>query len=137
MTNSSLTSVYDIPELDRYYADCVIGGPGAFMIPVNDWSQFPEAVRRKLELELAGPTPPLWATEEAASPPALLTQGNAVSGQRLVAVSGGVRRKLELELAGPTPPLSAAKEAASPPRRCDCLIGEKLWGGRFDTWDNQ
>ena len=45
---------FDLADLDAYYRDCVIGGPGAFMIPVNDWSQFPEAVRRKLVLELAG-----------------------------------------------------------------------------------
>ena len=36
-------SAYDVDDLDRYYTDCVIGGPGAFMVPVNDWSQFPEA----------------------------------------------------------------------------------------------
>ncbi len=42
-----------IPNLDAYYENCVIGGPGAFMIPVNDWEQFPEAVRRKLVMELA------------------------------------------------------------------------------------
>jgi hypothetical protein len=54
MTDGGLTSAFDIPDLDRYYADCVIGGPGAFVIPVNDWSQFPEAIRRKLVLELAG-----------------------------------------------------------------------------------
>jgi hypothetical protein len=54
MTDRGLTNVYGIADLDRYYADCVIGGPGAFMVPVNDWSQFPEAVRRKLVLELAG-----------------------------------------------------------------------------------
>ena len=53
MTNGGLTSAYDVEDLDQYYADCVIGGPGAFMIPVNDWSQFPEAIRRKLVLELA------------------------------------------------------------------------------------
>ena len=46
---------YDVKDLDLYYTNCVIGGPGAFMIPVNDWAQFPEAVRRKLVLELAGP----------------------------------------------------------------------------------
>jgi hypothetical protein len=46
-----------IPNLDRYYETCVIGGPGAFMIPVNDWAQFPEAVRRKLVMELAGGWP--------------------------------------------------------------------------------
>lgn len=57
MTNGGMVSAYDVEDLDRYYADCVIGGPGAFMVPVNDWSQFPEAVRRKLVLELAGTTP--------------------------------------------------------------------------------
>jgi hypothetical protein len=57
MTNGGFTSVYDVKDLDRYYTDCVIGGPGAFMIPVNDWSQFPEAIRRKLVLELADNRP--------------------------------------------------------------------------------
>lgn len=65
MTNGGLVSAYDVEDLDRYYADCVIGGPGAFMIPVNDWSQFPEAVRRKLVLELAGPAAPQPLADEA------------------------------------------------------------------------
>jgi hypothetical protein len=55
MTDGGLTTAFDVPDLDIYYQECVIGGPGSFMIPVNDWSQFPEAVRRKLVLELAGP----------------------------------------------------------------------------------
>lgn len=46
-----------IANLDAYYAACVTGGAGAFVIPVNDWSQFPEAIRRKLILELAGTWP--------------------------------------------------------------------------------
>jgi hypothetical protein len=54
MTNGGMPSVFDIDHLDVYYANCVIGGSGAFMVPVNDWSQFPEAIRRKLVLELAG-----------------------------------------------------------------------------------
>lgn len=54
MTSGRMRSVFDINDLDVYYANCVIGGPGSFMIPVNDWSQFAEAVRRKLVLELAG-----------------------------------------------------------------------------------
>ncbi len=53
-TGRGFAGRYDLADLDAYYRDCVIGGPGAFMIPVNDWSQFPEAVRRKLVLELAG-----------------------------------------------------------------------------------
>jgi hypothetical protein len=47
----------DIGRLDWYYEDCVIGGPGAFVIPVRDRSQFVEATRNKLVLEVAGRTP--------------------------------------------------------------------------------
>ncbi|WEX11873.1 DUF1194 domain-containing protein [Chelativorans sp. AA-79] len=57
MTNEGFTSSYDVSDLDDYYTNCVIGGLGAFMIPVNDWSQFPEAIRRKLVIELAGRAP--------------------------------------------------------------------------------
>lgn len=53
MTGGGFGSAFDIPRLDLYYADCVIGGPGSFVVPVNGWEQFPEAVRRKLVLELA------------------------------------------------------------------------------------
>ena len=79
MTRSGVTSVYDVNDLDRYYSDCVIGGPGAFMIPVNDWTQFPEAIRRKLVLELAGPASPQWAAEEAAHPPVVPVQDKPAS----------------------------------------------------------
>jgi hypothetical protein len=73
MTNSGLASAYDVENLDLYYQDCVIGGPGAFMIPVNAWSQFPEAVRRKLVLELAGGSSER-TRDEAAHPPVRLAQ---------------------------------------------------------------
>jgi Protein of unknown function (DUF1194) len=71
MTSGGTPSMFDIDHLDLYYTNCVIGGPGAFMIPVNDWSQFPEAVRRKLVLELAGTTgegimPVVMAADEGA-----------------------------------------------------------------------
>jgi hypothetical protein len=54
MTDGGMISSFDVADLDRYYNDCVIGGPGSFMIPVNAWEQFPEAIRRKLVLEIAG-----------------------------------------------------------------------------------
>lgn len=54
MTEDS-TSRWGIDDLDVYYWECVIGGPGAFVIPVLDWDDFPMAVRRKLVLELVGP----------------------------------------------------------------------------------
>jgi len=43
-----------IDDLDRYYQLCVIGGPGAFVMPVTGWEDFAEAVTRKLVLEIAG-----------------------------------------------------------------------------------
>src|SRR5262249_34297989 len=48
----------DIEHLDVYYEDCVIGGPGAFVIPIRLREQFKEATRTKLVLEIAGRTPP-------------------------------------------------------------------------------
>lgn len=40
--------------LDIYYRESVIGGPGAFMIPAEDFDDFGQAVRRKLIREIAG-----------------------------------------------------------------------------------
>jgi hypothetical protein len=54
MVNASYFSGYSIPNLDVYYEDCVIGGPGAFIITVSSMERFAEAVRRKLVLEIAG-----------------------------------------------------------------------------------
>jgi hypothetical protein len=50
-------STLDIDQLDIYYEDCVIGGPGAFVIPIRERDQFKEAIRTKLVLEIAGRTP--------------------------------------------------------------------------------
>ena len=47
-------SAYGIPNLDTYYEDCVIGGPGAFMVAITDPADFEAAIRRKLVMEIAG-----------------------------------------------------------------------------------
>jgi hypothetical protein len=47
----------DIDNLDVYYEDCVIGGPGAFVIPIREREKFIEATRTKLVLEIAGRQP--------------------------------------------------------------------------------
>jgi Protein of unknown function (DUF1194) len=47
----------DVENLDVYYEDCVIGGPGAFVIPIRERDQFKEATRTKLVLEIAGRSP--------------------------------------------------------------------------------
>jgi hypothetical protein len=43
----------DIEDLDIYYEDCVIGGPGAFVIAIRRRDQFREATRTKLVQEIA------------------------------------------------------------------------------------
>ncbi|WP_062211417.1 DUF1194 domain-containing protein [Aureimonas sp. AU12] len=84
-TGGEVGSWGSIADLDRYYADCVIGGPGAFMIPVNEWAQFPEAVRRKLVLELAG----LWPKRAPVGQPpvallaATATRADCLAGERM------------------------------------------------------
>ncbi len=44
----------DIDNLDVYYEDCVIGGPGSFVIPIKEREKFTEAIRHKLVQEVAG-----------------------------------------------------------------------------------
>ena len=41
-------------DLAEYYSECVIGGPGSFMLPVKRMEEFAEAVRQKLIREVAG-----------------------------------------------------------------------------------
>jgi hypothetical protein len=48
------TGFGDMEHLDRYYRDCVIGGPGAFLVPVRDRAQFANAIRTKILREIAG-----------------------------------------------------------------------------------
>jgi hypothetical protein len=50
-------STLDIDNLDWYYEDCVIGGPGSFVVSIKDRDKFKEAIRAKLILEVAGRTP--------------------------------------------------------------------------------
>jgi hypothetical protein len=45
------------PGLDRYYFTHVIGGPGAFMVPVVNYDNFADAVLKKLINEIAGTRP--------------------------------------------------------------------------------
>jgi hypothetical protein len=46
-----------IPDLDRYYANCVIGGRGAFIVPAKGFQDFSRAIRNKLILEIASAAP--------------------------------------------------------------------------------
>ena len=45
---------WDLENLDGYFRECVIGGPGAFIIPVRQRQQFAEAIKTKIIREIAG-----------------------------------------------------------------------------------
>src|SRR5262245_36994434 len=57
MVKKPSLSTTDIENLDLYYEDCVIGGPGAFIMTTKDREKFQEAIRTKLVREVAGLTP--------------------------------------------------------------------------------
>jgi hypothetical protein len=63
------SNMMDIENLDVYYEDCVIGGPGAFVVPIHERSQFIEATRTKLILEIAGRRPEPRVVPAAAKEP--------------------------------------------------------------------
>lgn len=71
MLKEASGSLLDIGDLDVYYEDCVIGGPGAFVIPVRGTHEFADAIKTKLVLEIAGilpPPAPLLRPASAAEP---------------------------------------------------------------------
>lgn len=69
MLRLAANSAFDISDLDRYYGSCVIGGDGAFVVPVRHMDEFISAIRRKLLLEISGLAPaPLRPTPVQALP---------------------------------------------------------------------
>ena len=55
-------STYNIRDLDIYYRDCVITGPAAFVILVDEVDRLAISILQKLVLEVAGhqSEPHLW-----------------------------------------------------------------------------
>ena len=52
-----------MPDLDLYYEDCVIGGPGSFIVVADGFKDFARAILSKLVQEIAGRAPPCDAGE--------------------------------------------------------------------------
>lgn len=55
--NDREISNFSLPDLDVYYEECVIGGPGAFVLAVDGFDSFAEAILRKMILEIADRPP--------------------------------------------------------------------------------
>jgi hypothetical protein len=57
VTENNKSDVYYLPDLDKYYAGCVIGGPNAFLHVSHGFEDFARAIRRKLVLEISDAQP--------------------------------------------------------------------------------
>ncbi len=75
------TGAWDVAQLDAYYRDCVIGGPGAFMIPIRERRDFAAAVRTKLVREIADLGPPAALVRVQAEAPADCMAGERAADQ--------------------------------------------------------
>src|SRR5918997_1238088 len=77
-------SFWDIEDLDLYFQDCVIGGPGAFMIPVRAKHQFIDAIKTKIIREIAAqPQPQVLVQPAQAVSPANCLAGEIRTRQRM------------------------------------------------------
>ena len=56
VTINALVILNEMPDLQEYFGERVIGGFGAFVMAANDYPDYPEAIRRKLLREI-GQTP--------------------------------------------------------------------------------
>jgi hypothetical protein len=71
------TGFGDIENLDLYYRDCVIGGPGAFLVPVRERQHFAEAIKTKIIREIARVPSERYVQRVQATPPMdCTTRGN-------------------------------------------------------------
>ncbi len=65
ITVNGLPILSEYPNLDSYYRENVIGGPGAFAVAANDFSSFAAAILNKLVREIAGKEGPPTVTVAA------------------------------------------------------------------------
>jgi hypothetical protein len=98
---------YDIDHLDRYYKDCVIGGPGSFISPVYSLNMLSATIRKKLVMEIAR-----LELDNGAAP----VQFADVEAEERTGPDGRKIMRVQLKL---------------PTTKTDCMIGEKVMGGRF------
>ncbi|WP_010140455.1 DUF1194 domain-containing protein [Oceanicola sp. S124] len=84
MTDEGVGSQWTLESLDSYYRDCVIGGQGAFVIPVRSWDEFADAVRRKIVLEIAAIQPRIMQASDAVIVPVagVTPQSDCLAGEK-------------------------------------------------------
>jgi hypothetical protein len=99
VTEADKFDVYYLPDLDKYYAGCVIGGPGAFIQVANGFADLARALRRKLVLEISDASKPapdpklvkVGAARQRAPAPVVYERGCDI-GERM-RFGGSIRRQ--------------------------------------------
>lgn len=61
-----ISGMRQMPNYDHYFEDCIIGGPGSFIVIADDYQDFARAIKRKLLSEIAGIVPPARQARAAA-----------------------------------------------------------------------
>jgi hypothetical protein len=79
------------PLLDRYYYDNVIGGPGAFSVPAENYDTFADAILKKLITEIAGTAPTVRSSASDST-------GAAVSQTRPTLRAASARSAISMSL---------------------------------------
>jgi hypothetical protein len=62
ITINGLPITWIEPGLDLYYRSSVIGGPGAFVVSIDSYDNFADAILNKLVTEISGLAPPSLAS---------------------------------------------------------------------------
>jgi hypothetical protein len=52
VTVNGLVILHEEPQVDAYYLKCVVGGPGAFVLRIQNFQDFTQAMRLKLTMEI-------------------------------------------------------------------------------------
>jgi Protein of unknown function (DUF1194) len=68
------------PNLDKYFAGCVVGGTGAFVVVVRSFKDFGAAMRRKLILEISQDETQIQQVENEMRRPSLVMKVQAGQG---------------------------------------------------------
>ncbi len=71
MTPADQFDIYYLPDLDKYYAGCVIGGPGSFIQIAHGFEDLARALRRKLIQEISDAATPSRLHQSGGGPATL------------------------------------------------------------------
>lgn len=92
ITVNGLAVMTDIADLDQYFRERVIGGPGAFLVTARDYDDFVRAIRDKLIREIRGTPVGGIGPSDGHDPSATFVADSQPAAARLPGMDGSRRR---------------------------------------------